>query len=32
MKTIDKAAAAILADPRWVAVHTRDARADGSFF
>jgi len=31
MKTIDKAAA-ILADPRWVAVHTRDARADGSFF
>jgi AraC family transcriptional regulator of adaptative response/methylated-DNA-[protein]-cysteine methyltransferase len=32
MKTIDKAAAATLADPRWVAVHTRDARADGSFF
>jgi AraC family transcriptional regulator of adaptative response/methylated-DNA-[protein]-cysteine methyltransferase len=31
MKTIDKAAA-ILADPRWVAVHTRDTRADGSFF
>ena len=32
MKTFDKAATAILADPRWVAVHTRDARADGSFF
>jgi AraC family transcriptional regulator of adaptative response/methylated-DNA-[protein]-cysteine methyltransferase len=32
MKTFDKTAAAILADPRWVAVRTRDARADGSFF
>jgi len=34
MKTSDKQAAraATLADPRWVAVRTRDAHADGSFF
>jgi len=34
MHTFDKQAAraATLADPRWVAVQTRDARADGSFF
>lgn len=35
MKTLDKHAelsATILADPRWVAVRTRDARADGTFF
>lgn len=34
MHTFDKqtARAATLADPRWVAVQTRDAHADGSFF